>query len=97
MINVTVHSRKRIKKRCGVNMRSAERLANIAFDKGLSREDIKGPFRGYLDYVYSYNRQANNIKVYGDKIYIFCGEYLVTVLNTPRKYIKMLNKRRNNE
>lgn len=29
------------------------------------------------------NENANNIRLYGDKAYIFCGETLVTVIQIP--------------
>lgn len=91
-VKVTAHGRKRIKKRCGVNMRGADRLANIVFVKGLKRTDIEGRCRYYLDNLYySYNGQTDNIRVYGDKIYIFCGNVLVTVFNLPSKYMGMVN------
>lgn len=92
LINITTHGKKRIKKRCGVNMKSAQRIANIAFENGLSRFDISGCFRKYIDHLYfSYGKQANNIRVYGDKVYIFCERVLVTVLDLPHRYRKTAN------
>lgn len=33
--------------------------------------------------LYFKNQKANNIRLYGDKAYIFCGETLVTVIQIP--------------
>jgi chromatin remodeling complex protein RSC6 len=99
MIDVTNHGRRRIKERCGIKAKGTGRLAKIAFSKGLSRSDVSGSLYKYIDYLYHYNEQANNIRLYGDKVYIFCNEVLVTVLDTPKKYRSIVNrlmKERNN-
>ena len=31
---------------------------------------------------------ANNIKVYGDKVYIFCDKVLITIFQIPSKLTK---------
>jgi hypothetical protein len=69
-----------------------DRLAKIAFEKGLTHAETAGPLRRYLDSLYLYNETADNIRLYGDKIYIFCGDILVTVLNTPRKFRGIVEK-----
>ena len=42
------------------------------------------------------NKNANNIRLYGDKAYIFCGDVLVTVIQIPndlKKDMKSMIKR----
>lgn len=100
MLIVTDHGEERIRKRCGVKRKAAERLAKIAFEKGITLEETTGELRSFLRAQQRYNGQANNIRVYGDKVYIFCNEYLVTVLNIPKEYQNKINAlmlfRRNN-
>lgn len=91
MLIVTDHGEERMRKRCGLKKKAAERLAKIAFEKGITLEETTGELHSYLKAQQRYNGQANNIRVYGDKIYIFCNEYLVTVLNTPREYQNKVN------
>lgn len=69
-----------------------DRLAQIAFTKGLTRCETTGSLRKYIDALYRYNGTANNIRLYGDKVYIFCNKVLVTVLDTPKVYRNSVNK-----
>lgn len=37
----------------------------------------------WIDGVYLKNKNANNIRLYGDMLYIFCDNILVTVFQIP--------------
>jgi hypothetical protein len=91
-IDVTHHGKRRIRERCGIKSKGADRLARIAFEKGLTRSDVSGSLARYMDFLYHYNCEANNVRIYGDKIYIFCNEVLVTVYNLPKRYRDMANR-----
>lgn len=82
-MKVTKHARKRIHEREGIGKSSAERKAGIVLQKGYRRQQTKGALRKILEKELEYKGTADEIRVYGDKIYIFCGEVLVTVLNLP--------------
>jgi hypothetical protein len=92
MITITDHAKHRAKERCGIKEKGVERLASIAFTKGLTHSETTGPLNAYITSLYFYNETANNIRLYGDKCYIFCNEVLVTVLDTPRKYRQIVKK-----
>jgi hypothetical protein len=89
MIEVTTHAHKRIKLRCGKSM---DRLAQIAFEKGLMHKDVSGSLRSFIDGLYNYNGTANNIRIYGDKIFIFSGEILITVYTLPTRFKNAVRK-----
>jgi len=91
-VTVTDHGRNRIHERCGIGAKAAGRIAKIVFEKGLTYAETTGPLNRYINSLYMYNETANNIRMYGDKVYIFCGEVLVTVLDLPRKYRTIVNK-----
>ena len=101
MIQVTAHGAERMKERCKIKSKSVVRLAQIAFDKGLCESEAAGALHGYIRSLYDFNGQANNIRLYGDKIYIFCNDTLVTVYDTPKRFQntihKLMRKRRDNE
>lgn len=92
MLTVTIHGKHRMHQRCGIKSKAVDRISRIAFENGLSRADVSGPLGRYLDYLYFYNCEADNIRLYGDKVYVFCKDVLVTVLDTPRKYRPIVNK-----
>lgn len=91
MIEVSSHAKERMKERCKIKLKSAERLARIAFKKGLTQTETTGALNGYINSLYLYNGKANNIRLYGDKIYIFCNDVLVTVLDTPKRFLNTVN------
>lgn len=42
--------------------------------------------------LYFKNKNANNIRLYGDKAYIFCDKVLVTVIQIPTGLMKDFKK-----
>lgn len=88
---ITRHGDKRTRKRVGVNRSAVERLARKALADGTTRYDAKGGLRRYLDALYHYNGQADNIRVYAEKVWIFSGNILITVLDLPQKYKNRAN------
>ena len=96
---VTSHAKDRIKQRCGLPKRAAIRNAEKALQQGISHADTTGRFKKYFDYLYLSHGNANNIRVLGDKVYIFCGESLITVLSLPNQHrsvaSKLLKRREN--
>ena len=94
-IQVSKHAEKRLRERCGLNNKSLNRMANKVFECGIKHSDTKGKLCKWVDSLYFHNKQANNIRLYGDKAYIFCGSTLVTVIQIPsdlRNDMKVLVK-----
>lgn len=91
-INVSKHAKKRIKERCGVGKSSADRMANLAIERGADRGRTKGPLRSWLDMKYA-KQKNGQIYVYGDKAYVISEDnVLVTVLCIPNEFKKNLKK-----
>ena len=93
---ITKHAQKRLKERCGLNKKAAERLANLAYEHGMKHNETTGNLRKWVDNQYFYNETANNIRLYGDKAFIFSGYKLITVLQIPHNLVKY-GKRRDDE
>ena len=91
---VTKHAKQRMKKRCGLNEKSADRLAHIALKKGLHHKDLTGNLKKWVDGLYFKKCTANNIRLYGDKAYIFHDDKLITVLQIPHNLVKEADKLR---
>ena len=66
-------------------------MAARAMADGVTRWETNGPLRRYLDALYHYNESANNIRIYNEKVWIFSGPTLVTVLDLPQKYKSRAN------
>lgn len=93
----TKHAKKRIKERCGIQRRSADRVADIVLRKGLTREELRGNLRKYVDGVYFNSPSENELhdnqfRVYGEKIYVFSNTgFLITMFALPQQLAKLAN------
>lgn len=82
-VTVSKHAETRMKERCGINKRSAQKMAEKAFKMGVTHSQTKGNLKKWVTSLYFSHKTANNIRLYGDKAYIFAGETLITVLQVP--------------
>lgn len=87
MCQVNEHAAKRMKERCGSNKASVQKTAQTALERGITHAETAGSLKRYLDHLYLLHRKANNMRIWGDKVFIFRGESLITVLNLPQKYM----------
>lgn len=91
-MNISKHAEERLKARCGFNKKTSERMAQKAFEEGITHSKTKGRLNKWVTSLYFRNKNANNIRLYGDKAYIFCGRTLVTVIQIPTTLMKDLKK-----
>jgi len=89
---VTKHAKDRFKDRLGLPKRACEKQAQLALDKGFKHSDAKGKARKHIDNVFFKNKKANNIRVYGEVLYVFRNSLLITVLHFPSELTKFLKK-----
>lgn len=82
-VEVSKHAEQRLHERSGLNHKSVQRMAEKAFENGITHSQTKGNLCKWVSGLYFNNKKANNIRLYGDKAYIFCGNVLVTVLQIP--------------
>lgn len=91
-VDVSKHAKQRMKERCGYNSKCIERMAKKAFDEGITHKQTKGQLNKWVTKLFFYNKHANNIRLYGDKAYIFCDTVLVTVVQIPNNLMKDFKK-----
>ena len=87
-MRVSNHAKMRMKQRCGLNGKSCERIAKKAFEHVIHHNETKGLLNKWVTTLYFKNQNANNIRLYGDKAYIFCEDVLVTVIQIPSDLTK---------
>jgi hypothetical protein len=92
MVKVSAHGNQRIRSRCGVPKKSVDRLAAAAFKNGITHAETTGALNKYITSLYFYNKTANNIRIHSDKVFLFGGEMLITVLDLPHRYRKTTAK-----
>lgn len=91
-MDVSEHAKVRLKERCGFNKKASQRMVQKAFEEGITHGQTKGCLNKWVTSLYFRNKNANNIRLYGDKAYIFCGEKLVTVIQIPQNLVRDLKK-----
>lgn len=82
-IEVSRHAYERLHERYGLSRKAATRMAEKAFYIGMKHSDTKGQINRWITSLYFNNKNANNIRLYGNFAYIFCNKILVTVLEIP--------------
>ena len=88
---VTNHAQQRMHERMGLGKKSTNRMADIALEKGLRIKETKGKLKKYLNTLYLIHGVGNNIRVYGEKVFVFQGTCLITVLALPNEFKNIAN------
>lgn len=84
-IHITQHAIERASQRLGLCAKALRRTAPKALSYGISHADTTGSLRRFLDALYLSERNANQIRVYGEHVWLFHGERLITILHLPHK------------
>lgn len=92
MAALTAHGKKRSKERCGFGKSATARAAQIALKDGLKHNEVAGSLKRFLDGLYLSHRNADNMRIWNKKVYLFTGELLITILDVPRKYYGTIDK-----
>lgn len=88
---LTNHARDRLKERCGWRGDAAQRMADKALQEGMRHADAEGRLKRWIDSLFLAERQANNVRLYGAHAFLFRDETLITVLHTPKSFMKTVN------
>jgi len=80
---ITAHAQERAKKRVGLNAHALERVATKALNNGVTHGETSGRLNRYLTKLYLTHEKGNNNRIYGEHIFIFQGNILITVLQLP--------------
>jgi len=83
MVYITKHAEKRLKERIGLNKKVLQRAAETAYEKGIRHNETIGNLNKWVTAKFFQNTNANNIRLYNDKAWIFAGDRLITVIQIP--------------
>ena len=89
---LTKHAEERLKERNGLNKKSIERMATKALYEGIPHSRTNGRLHKWITSIYMKKKVATNIRLYGDKAYLFKGNVLITVLQIPPNLMKNLGE-----
>lgn len=92
MVGVTTHAKRRLKERCGINKSSALKMAERAYAKGISFENAGESLQRYISSIYlKHDKMCNNIRIYGNTVYVFDNQTLITVYSIPQKILQEMD------
>lgn len=87
---ITDHAYERAKERLGWKKQALNKMAKLAFDKGVKHKETKGTLNKYIYKLWVSHKFCNNIKIYGEDIFFFSNNTLITVYRLDNKLIKHL-------
>ncbi len=95
----TQHAYKRAKERLKWKPKTLDRMMDLAMEKGICHKDTTGRLNKYLFKLWRRNRSVNNIRIYGENVYFFSKNRLITIYRLPTELIKYLKnvKTQNND
>ena len=83
--DITDHALNRARERLRWNADTIARMAEKALNDGVAHADTRGRLNRYLSMLYLSHRTGNNTRIYGEHIYVFHDNLLITVLNLPHR------------
>ena len=88
LIRITEHAYCRMKQRNGWNRKTADRMIDRIYDNGKRMEQVKGYVKLWLKDKVSTDPYGNDFVLYGQTVYVFRENALITVLHIPtREYV----------
>ena len=85
----TDHAYKRAKERMGWSKKTLDKMIILAFKKGFCHADAKGRMKKYIDSLWLQYKTANNIRIYGEDIFFFKDNILLTLYRLPLEMIRL--------
>lgn len=67
-------------------------MAEKALTEGIKHSETNDQLNKWITSVYFRNKSINNIRLYGDKAYLFANDVLITVLLIPKELLPAVNK-----
>lgn len=87
---ITEHAYEKAKERLNWKAKVLDKMAQKAFDEGIQHKDTKGTLRKYITKLWFRHKHCNNIRIYGENIYFFCDQRLITLYRLDTKLLKHL-------
>ena len=84
-VTVTKHGSERMRKRMGISKKSVDRIAAKAFHMGCRESEARGSLRKFMVRCNEHDGNSCYSVIYGNFVYIFDGNRLVTVYAVPHR------------
>lgn len=91
-MQISEHAIRRARERMSWNRDAVTRMAERAFNEGLCHGEANGRLRRYIGALWTKNRSVDNIRIYGETLFFFAEDRLVTVYRLPNEFIKIAQR-----
>lgn len=88
-IVITQHAYEKGRERLGLKPNAFEKVVACAFCYGVEPQETKGELKKYIKHLFEEHNNTD-ARIYGENIYIFSGNRLVTVYRLHTNLIKYL-------
>ena len=92
MAQITNHGKKRMYQRAGITKGSADKMAKKILQNGFTHAETRGSLNHFLYRKWKDHHFANNMRVYGNQLYIFRNESLIAVLMIPEPIMQDMKR-----
>jgi len=89
---ITAHGFKRLKHRCHISKKAARNYVKRAFNLGFSYKTLPDNINRYINSLYTRYNTANNIRIYGSRVFIFANNVFITAYDLPQQYVAELKE-----
>lgn len=86
----TKHAYKRAKERLGWKKPVLDKMMIKALEEGLTHSQSKSKLNKYISKLWFTYKTANNCRIYGENIFLFNNNVLITVYRVPNELIKYI-------
>jgi hypothetical protein len=87
---VTKHAYTQAKKRLGIKASSLKRLLPTIFNRGVIHANTVSQLNKFISRKHKLHPYTNNIRVYGENIFFFTDNRLITLYRLPNNLIKYI-------
>ena len=95
MLKVSGHAYKRARERIHWNRNALNKMSVLAYTNGLRRYELKGRLKHFINELVEDTEKKPQIRIYGEVLYIFRHQTLVTLYQIPSDLRKCLSYHRN--
>lgn len=94
MIKTTIHALKRMEERTNIGVKNVDRYINKVYVQGKKIDDFNNKeIKRYLTNIFK-RSSGDTLRVYGNEIYLFGNNVLITILNFDKRIIQKTNRRK---
>ena len=87
-MEITNHAYEQAKARFKWKNKVLDKMALRALEEGMSHKDTKSRLNRYISRKWKMHKHCNNTKIYGENIFFFNNDVLITLYRLPQELIK---------